>query len=63
MSMYYVTDPDGVVANIQTLLDQSEQKINIPNNTSPPEKALPIDASPTREHTLDTREKIRDVLR
>lgn len=73
MSMYYVTNPDGVVANIQSLLDEKseerkekaaamlEEVVQAVHTTKPatekPHK------KETNRHTLDTREKIRDVLR
>ena len=63
MSMYYVTDPDGTVANIQSLLDMTQkesQKDSIITTQNPPPDTT---ISNTPRHTLDTREKIRDVLR
>ena len=65
MSMYYVTNPDGVVSNIQSLLDEKKTGDTIET----PEKSEVIDGwttttvVETKKHTLDTREKIRDVLR
>jgi hypothetical protein len=55
MSMYYVTNPDGVVANIQSLLDISRR--------GEPQEQASTRESGSEEHALDTREKIRDVLR
>ncbi len=71
MSMYYVTDPDGVVANIQSLLDEDKGKsgeirreTTMKNQDKPkitPKTKENIES--TRRHTVDTRERIRDVLR
>lgn len=72
MSMYYVTNPDGVVASIQSLLDARSQerkehaktipkKMPETNHTIPPTKEH--NKKETHRHSLDTREKIRDVLR
>ncbi|MFZ2255964.1 MAG: hypothetical protein WAW59_01910 [Patescibacteria group bacterium] len=72
MSMYYVTNPDGVVTNIQTLLDEKSeerkekaavileeiaQATQIGNTKNEEQK------EESKRHTIDTREKIRDVLR
>jgi hypothetical protein len=71
--MFYVTNPDGVVANIQSLLDEKleerkekaaamlEEVVQAVHTTKPvTEKTHKRE---TNRHTLDTREKIRDVLR
>jgi hypothetical protein len=66
MSMFFVTDPDGVVANIQSLLDTPEDE-----HMKKKEAPQPIPHVPrkiqyeigVKEHTIDTRSKIRDVLR
>ncbi len=62
MSMYYVTDPDGVVANIQSLLDDEKE-----GNTKTKERVTGVQQKnafeDTRRHSVDTRERIRDVLR
>lgn len=68
MSMYYVTNPDWVVANIQTLLDAGKQESNrAPVTVIVEKQASPETSTTTKKHTprhtLDTREKIRDVLR
>lgn len=65
MSMYYVTDPDAVVANIQSLLkeDANEREIRIIHQDPPRESKVATSQISTKEHSLDTREKIRDVLR
>lgn len=66
MSMYYVTNPDGVVANIQTLLDTGKQEAKQSPVTVVVEKEVPIQPTTpntnTPRHTLDTREKIRAVI-
>lgn len=69
MTMYYVTDPAEVVASIQTLLDEkkSELQSSIEQITNMVEKQPQwfnqgISNTSSR-HSLDTREKIRDVLR
>ena len=62
MTMYYVTDPDTVVASIQTIL----KEIKDIKWTTIVESQMIINESPrinTDEHAFDTREKIRDVLR
>lgn len=68
MSMYYVTDPDGVVTNIQSLLDEEQAGTRQEKTRAP---IAPTRMSPTREelknigvkeHSYDTRSKIRDVL-
>lgn len=68
MSMYYVTNPDGVVGNIQSLLDTGKaERIN----SAKPRINITLEDVPTKaqatkhapQHTIDTREKIRDVLR
>jgi hypothetical protein len=62
MTMYYVTDPDGVVASIQTILKEARDM----EGTTIVESQTIINEN-TRinsdEHAFDTREKIRDVLR
>jgi len=71
MSMYYVTDPDWVVANIQSLLDEDKGKsgetrreANIKNqDTSKTTSLVKENMESSRRHTVDTRERIRDVLR
>ncbi len=62
MSMYYVTDPDKVVASIQTVL----REVKDFRGTTIVESQTIInerDTITSDEHALDTREKIRDVLR
>ncbi len=66
MSMYYVTDPDNVVSNIQSLLDTPEDKQIQRKEVEPIMPAHPrkIDYEiSVKEHTFDTRGRIRDVLR
>jgi hypothetical protein len=72
MSMYYVTNPDGVVASIQSLLDEKseerkekaaamlEKVVEAVQVTHPTSKPI---TKESQRHSLDTREKIRDVLR
>jgi hypothetical protein len=72
--MYYVTNPDGVVAQIQSLIDERYRKTETPPvvvTVASPALIAQIPETPTRpigkkesqRHSLDTREKIRDVLR
>jgi len=72
MSMHYVTNPDGVVASIQTLVgkdispaDAPEKSISTEAHISTTKKDI-SDTQNTRHHTprhtLDTREKIRAVI-
>lgn len=71
MSMYYVTDPDSVVANIQSLLDEDKGKTGEVRRETTIKNQEKVKALPrtkenvenTRRHTVDTRERIRDVLR
>jgi hypothetical protein len=76
MSMYYVVSPDDTVASMQVLLSStgtateksvSTPDINAPIATKPtPDISLTSTGQVrvgTREHTYDTREKVRDVLR
>ncbi len=64
MSMYYVTDPDEVVASIQSLLDTPlGERITRKDNVTPPEKTWPIQyESSSKVHARDISGKIRDVL-
>ncbi len=59
MSMYYVTNPDEVVANIQSLLDKKAASIK---NVPPENEATDESRFWVKEHSYDTRSKIRDVL-
>ena len=65
MSMFYVTSPDAVVSHIHTLIDDPvkiDKDIHQNNATHPlPKVEYPKNSS--KRHTLDTREKIRDVMR
>jgi hypothetical protein len=79
MSMYYVTNPDGVVAQIQSLIEEPYHKTETPPSaianavpivapSTPITQAAqipvrPISKKESQRHSLDTREKIRDVLR
>lgn len=64
MSMFYVTNPDKAVAHIQSLIDDSvsSDETESKNNEA---KAIPLkkEKNSSNRHTIDTREKIRDVLR
>lgn len=64
MSMYYVTDPDEVVASIQSLLDTPErERITRKRSMALPEKSWPIQyESSSRKHSRDISGKVRDVL-
>jgi hypothetical protein len=64
MSMYYVTNPDGVVSRLHNLLDDdghTVERVEVVN----PQKTVTIHTQPigTKAHTMDTRGKVRDVLR
>ena len=62
MSMFYVTNPDKAVANIQQLIDNTpweRSTVVINNNNQAPTKR---EKSNIKTHTVNTREKIRDVL-
>lgn len=63
--MYYVTDPDRIVSNIETLL-------SIPESERRLQKQKIVELTPEKTtqkyteligHTLDTKEHIRDILR
>ncbi len=63
MTMYYVTDPDAVVASIQALLKEARDSYGatiIESQTIINETDTPVSSN---EHALDTRGKVRDVLR
>lgn len=62
MSMYYVTDPDGVVTSIQSLLDEEKEEMRQPvaPMISPSQEELQNIGA--KEHSYDTRSKVRDVL-
>ncbi len=63
MSMYYVTDPDGVVSSIQTLL-KDWISWNWGSSTVIESQTIINDNDITsHEHAIDTRGKVRDVLR
>lgn len=71
LNMYYVTSPDAVVTSIQTLLDEQgfdpkKHKSNLESSLIHPTAFTPqhpqTNDTGTREHTLETREKIQDVL-
>lgn len=58
MNMYYVTNPDKAVAYIQELISIEEEEEVKWNTKIKPSWLKEID-----RHSIDTREKIRDVLR
>lgn len=62
MSMYYVTDPDGVVANIQSLLDEEKEEMMKPTKAPTLPTHEELQNIGTKEHSYDTRSKVRDVL-
>lgn len=65
MSMYYVTNPDKAVALIQSFIDDVKSASVIEEKNI--EKRQDTEIIPqkigSKRHSLDTREKIRDVLR
>jgi hypothetical protein len=61
MSMYYVTNPDKTVAYIQSLIDDTPTITDTETKTQ--ETNMIIQKMGSGRHSLDTREKIRDVLR
>lgn len=63
MSMQYVTDPDTVVAHIQTLINQ-EKRVPQSQIRSAPQKSKPMLTKHVelQNHTVDTRAQIRDIL-
>lgn len=65
MNMYYVTNPDKAVAYIQSFIDdETNPRKNTSKEISNSNKQeAQIDQKLVRRHSLDTREKIRDVLR
>ncbi len=60
MSMFYVTNPDKAVANIQQLIDNKITESE-PQWTTKVNHNKEIKHN-TKVHTVNTREKIRDVL-
>ena len=63
MSMYYVTDPDRIVSNIQSLLDVPEWERKSKTQKTTESTQAPIQKHTKLEgHTIDTREQIRDIL-
>ncbi len=68
MSMYYVTNPDKAVSLIQSFIDDdsqlSEKKFYKNDTTQEIQDSIAITQKvDSKRHSLDTREKIRDVLR
>jgi hypothetical protein len=68
--MYYVTNPDSVVAHIQILIDAEIERV-VPVRekvapTSQKPEPLPIVSSTKKDrssiHAVDTREQVRDIL-
>jgi hypothetical protein len=63
MSMYYVTDPDRIVSNIQSLLDVPEWERKSKTQKTTESTQAPIQKhTKLVVHTIDTREQIRDIL-
>lgn len=65
MNMYYVTNPDKAVAYIQSFIDDetNPRKNKSKEISNSNKQEAQIDQKLVRRHSLDTREKIRDVLR
>lgn len=68
MSMYYVTNPDKAVALIQSFIDDdsqiSEKEFYKKDTIQEIRDSIAITQKvDSKRHSLDTREKIRDVLR
>lgn len=70
MTMYYVTDPDGVVANIHTMIDSEldTPRVNpVHSQSENTSETIEINNNDTKNwsnrHTVDTREQVRDILR
>ncbi len=68
MNMYYVTNPDKAVALIQSFIDDAsqlpEKELSPKNNIQEIQDSTIItQKNSSKRHSLDTREKIRDVLR
>ena len=62
MSMYYVTNPDNIVTNIQSLLDNDYRTPREWKRQSKTVHAKLHSSFGVKEHSYDTRSKIRDVL-
>lgn len=62
MSMYYVTDPDRIVTNIQALLDVPEWERKVKKQKIETIKKSTQNHTEIIEHTVDTREQVRDIL-
>ncbi len=58
MTMYYVADPDTIVAKIQSLLESAHTQ----HDTENTRVDTPANTSESIEHTIDTRGKVREVL-
>lgn len=67
MSMHYVTNPDKAVSLIQSFIDDIIKPVSIieENNTKIVQNTNSVDTDDisVKRYSLDTREKIRDVLR
>ena len=66
INMYYVTNPDKAVSYIQSFIDDENnlrknklKEIVVDSN----KQEIQMDQKLVQRHSLDTREKIRDVLR
>jgi hypothetical protein len=65
MNMYYVTNPDKAVSYIQSFIDDetNPRKNKSKEISNSNKQEAQIDQKLAQRHSLDTREKIRDVLR
>lgn len=63
MSMYYVTNPDKAVAYIQSFINEKTQETQESEIQKTQESEITLQKMGSKRHSLDTREKIRDVLR
>jgi hypothetical protein len=64
MSMYFVTDPDGIVTSIQSLLDIPESERKKPKKSTEIPRKWPIQYEyGSINHAKDIQSKISEVLR
>ncbi len=62
MSMYYVTDPDRIVSNIQSLLDTPESERKSKKSIQIKNQPIVTAYIDTKNHTLNTKWQVRDIL-
>jgi hypothetical protein len=64
ISMYYVTNPDGVVTNIESLINRTPHRHETVKVTHITGHRTPLTSQDIelRQHTVDTREQVRDIL-